>query len=55
MAGLVSTLGEKVAGLDGKLGKEMAGMVTNARSEAKAAALEVMKDYKVSAAGGRGQ
>ena len=51
----VKALDEKLAALEGKLGKEMAGMVTNARSEAKAAALEVMKDYKVSAAGGRGQ
>ena len=50
--GLASTMNEKVNGLEGKLGKEMSGMVMNARSEAKAAALEVMKDYKVSAVSG---
>jgi len=52
MGGLASTMNEKVNGLEGKLGKEMSGMVMNARSEAKAAALEVMKDYKVSAVSG---
>jgi hypothetical protein len=52
LAALEGKLGEKMNGLEGKLGKEMAGMVMNARSEAKAAALEVMKDYNVSIAGG---
>ena len=45
-------MNEKVNGLEGKLGKEMFGMAMIARSKAKAAALEVMKDYKVSAVGG---
>ena len=52
MNGLEGKLSEKANGLEGKLGKEMSGMVTNARSEAKAAALGVMKDYKVAVTAG---
>jgi hypothetical protein len=52
MNGLERKLGKEMAGLERKLGKEMAGVVMNARSEAKAAALEVVKGYNVSVAGG---
>jgi len=52
IGGVKVEMGEKMGGLEGKLGEKMDGMVMNARSQAKVAALEVMKDYGVSVAGG---
>lgn len=46
------TLGAEMRGLEGKVNATMAGVMTGAADKAKAATLEVLKDYKVSVAGG---
>ncbi len=48
MSGLEGRLGEKMAGLEGKVNATMAGVVLGAADKAKAATLEVLKDYKIS-------
>ena len=52
MSGLEGKLGEKVNGLEGKVNATMAGVMSGAADKAKAATLEVLKDYKISVAGG---
>jgi hypothetical protein len=55
MSGVIALLGEKEKTIDGKMAgikETVTKQMEGTRSEAKAAALEVMKDYGVSVAGG---
>jgi len=53
MNSLEGKLGEKMAGLEGKMNATMADVVQGAADKAKAATLEVFKDYKISVLGMR--
>jgi hypothetical protein len=52
MNGLEAMLSEKVSGLEGKVNATMAGVLSGAADKAKAATLDVLKEYKISVAGG---
>jgi hypothetical protein len=52
MAGVKAELDKEVAGLEKTLDAKMAGVAAGAADKAKAATLEVLKDYRISVAGG---
>jgi len=52
VSGLEGKLASQISGLEGKVNATMAGVLSGAADKAKAATLDVLKEYKISVAGG---